>query len=227
MKVRTAIIACAGLLAVTSPGAAERDEIESLLAACAQTASAAARIACLEDALADAYGVSTASASDSDARSESEPAAVVEDHGPAIDDPAPSVAEAAVAEDARAPAADGARRFGLPRIFGQDVERREVPSSDPEAERFGSEQVSARDAAKRDAESLRMSGRVVSSREVPYRRLEVELDNGQVWRQIQGDNQRIRIPDAELSVEIWESRLGGYQMRLHELGRTLRVERLQ
>jgi translation initiation factor IF-1 len=96
------------------------------------------------------------------------------------------------------------------------------------ADRLGAAQVAARTARRAPEDPGRMTARVEQAEVVPYRRLQVQLDNGQVWRQIQGDTQRITIRGADpLTVEIWEARAGGYQMRLNELGRTIRVERLR
>lgn len=63
---------------------------------------------------------------------------------------------------------------------------------------------------------------------VPYRRLQITLDNGMIWRQIEGDVQRLRIDEDDAStVEIWETRLGGYKLRFNDLARTIRVERIR
>lgn len=69
---------------------------------------------------------------------------------------------------------------------------------------------------------------VAGYRTVPYERLVVELENGQVWRQIKGDTQRIRVDlGRNQTVDISESSLGGYQLRLNEIRRTIRVERIR
>jgi hypothetical protein len=103
-----------------------------------------------------------------------------------------------------------------------------APPARADADRLGAAQVAAREARRTPADPGRMTARVEQAEVVPYRRLQVQLDNGQVWRQIQGDTQRITIRGVDpLTVEIWEARAGGFQMRLNELGRTIRVERLQ
>lgn len=103
-----------------------------------------------------------------------------------------------------------------------------APPATADADRLGAAQVAARKARRAPPDPGRLTARVEQTEVVPYRRLQVQLDNGQVWRQIQGDTQRITIRGADpLTVEIWEARAGGYQMRLNELGRTIRVERLQ
>ncbi|MCP5145636.1 MAG: hypothetical protein H6978_12585 [Gammaproteobacteria bacterium] len=69
---------------------------------------------------------------------------------------------------------------------------------------------------------------VVGFREYVPGLLEIELDNGQVWRQISGDAARVRLTSTEpQAVEMWSSWAGGYRMRLVDSERTLRVERLR
>ena len=98
---------------------------------------------------------------------------------------------------------------------------------------LGAEQVAARTASRQTApkpESDKQVFTVRSTRTVPYEKLEVSLANGQVWRQIKGDSQKIRIPRKyrdSLNVEIWSAPVSGYKMRLTELNRTIRVERLR
>ena len=63
---------------------------------------------------------------------------------------------------------------------------------------------------------------------VPYERMVVHLENGQVWRQIKGDKNRIRTSlERNQTADITESRLSGYTLRLNEIRRTIRVERIR
>lgn len=105
----------------------------------------------------------------------------------------------------------------------------EVAEKEPE---LGSEQVAARTATRETTSTPneRQAFAVVSTRTVPYEKLEVTLANGQVWRQIKGDTQKIRVPRkyrSSLDVEIWRAPVSGYKMRLTDLRRTIRVERLR
>lgn len=69
---------------------------------------------------------------------------------------------------------------------------------------------------------------VASYSKVPYEKLLVRLENGQVWRQIKGDTQTIRVNlKRNQTVDIEESSFGGYKLRLNEIRRTIRVERVQ
>lgn len=91
---------------------------------------------------------------------------------------------------------------------------------------IGAAQVRARNSTG-DLESAHAL-RVASYNTVPFRRLQVELENGQVWRQIEGDTQRIRVDlERNQTVDIEESGLGGYKLRLNEIARTIRVERIR
>ncbi len=74
----------------------------------------------------------------------------------------------------------------------------------------------------------RTPGLIVASERVHPNRLQVRLENGQIWRQVQGDTQIVELRhDASVPVEMWGSQTGGYRMRMIGVGRTLRVERIQ
>jgi hypothetical protein len=146
---------------------------------------------------------------------------------------APAAAPTPAPATAEPPPRRGFRLPGVPFIGGGDDERSQpqvFSSEAPEAAELGAEQVANIDRAAGRAPPRgpepRMTAGVVSAREVPYKRLEVELDNGQVWRQTQADenwdSRRYRDP---IDVEIWASAFGGYRMRIVEQDRTLRVER--
>lgn len=97
---------------------------------------------------------------------------------------------------------------------------------------LGAEQVAARTSRKdgSSAENERSTFTVASTRTVPYKKLEVTLENGQVWRQSNGDSRNIYVPKRfrdSLTVEIWQASLGGYRMHLKEIKKTVRVRRLK
>lgn len=96
---------------------------------------------------------------------------------------------------------------------------------------IGQEQVDARTET-RDERLARLSevrGLKVSEFEyVGYRKLQVRLENGQIWRQIKGDVQDIRVSvGRNPTVDISESSIGGYKLRLNEIKRTIRVQRIR
>jgi len=96
---------------------------------------------------------------------------------------------------------------------------------------IGAEQVIAKTQTREELrENLKAAGglQVASYDQVPYERLLVILENGQVWRQIKGDTQKIRVDlKRNQTVDITESSLGGYKLQLNEMRRTVRVERVQ
>ena len=96
---------------------------------------------------------------------------------------------------------------------------------------IGASQVVARNQTREEQiESLeKETGMVVASYDtVPYEKLLVTLENGQVWRQITGDTQKIRVDlKRNQTVDIEESSLGGYKLHLKEMRRTVRVQRVQ
>jgi len=104
-------------------------------------------------------------------------------------------------------------------------------ADESEPPEIGAEQVRARSetAAEREARLASVSGlRVAAYSEVPFQRLRVELENGQVWQQIKGDTQHVRVDlERNQTVDIEESTLGGYKLRLNEVRRTIRVERIR
>jgi len=96
---------------------------------------------------------------------------------------------------------------------------------------IGADQVIARNQTREDIlEDLEEErGLVVASYDiVPYERLLIRLENGQVWRQSRGDKQKIRVDlRRNQTVDITESSLGGYKLRLNEMRRMIRVERVK
>ena len=83
-------------------------------------------------------------------------------------------------------------------------------------------------AEQREAE--RVESAIVAFEVVPYERLEVTLANGQVWRQISADNQRVagRLRRSrDYTATVREGAVGGYQLRINEISRIIRVERIR
>ena len=96
---------------------------------------------------------------------------------------------------------------------------------------IGAEQVIANNQAKASQKEARQEaqGMVIAKYEwVPYERMVVTFENGQVWRQIKGDTRRIRTSlERNQTADITESGFGGYMLRLNEIRRTIRVERIR
>lgn len=142
------------------------------------------------------------------------------------------------------PASEAERRgFRLPRLsFGGNDEAatpaQQSASVAPAATGLGADQVNARNADPQDARERRqariaaerVASTVTEFRTIPYQRLEVHLANGQVWRQLPSDSQRVveRMRGSRAySVDVWEGNLGGYLLRVNELSRVIRVERIR
>ncbi len=179
---------------------------EAVIAACQALPTETERFDCLADALRRSSGEATAG-------------------DVAIAAPAP------VAPQASAPAAAAAveatvdsepRRGRLPFFGGQREER--VSSDAAEVQAFGQAQIETiREAPARTV----MSAAVVSSEIVGFKKLQVELDNGQVWRQVQSEPPWDEILyDTPEVVEIRESSFGGYRMRVGG-NRSVVVERVR
>ena len=187
---------------------------EDAIAHCRTAATAEARIACLEEAL------------------RAEPAA--ETTADTVETAAPE------------PRRRGFRLPGLP-FGGRDDDDEQIVSTSasastadnaapvPQAEGLGSEQVNARRTnrrsvqdAQREAEQVQSA--IISFDIIPYERLEVTLANGQVWRQISADNQRVagRLRRSRsYTATVREGVVGGYQLRINEISRIIRVERIR
>lgn len=110
-----------------------------------------------------------------------------------------------------------------------------VKTSSPEPETtpvgIGADQVVARNMTRDEhLESLeKAKGLVVTAyTTVPYEKLQITLENGQIWRQINGDTQKIRVDlKRNQTVDIEESSISGYKMQLNEIRRSVRVERVR
>ena len=183
---------------VSLAGASESPD--EIIESCRQADDVAARIACLEAAL---RGVA--------------PGTVLPESEPAVSPPHAEPSPAATS-DSTPPAAAV--------VAGGTAET----GKDDEAD-IGREQVEARTMTREQQLAQLESARdlkVAAYSEVPYRRIVVHLENGQVWRQIAGDNQYFRVSlGRNQTVDIAESPLGGYQLRFNQMRRTIRVERIE
>ena len=97
------------------------------------------------------------------------------------------------------------------------------------AESLGAEQAARRAGISSSSmEEERVAALIVSSERTHPNRLQIRLENGQVWRQVQGDTQFVELPgDEPIGAEIWRSGFGGYRMRVPSIGRVLKVERMR
>lgn len=103
-------------------------------------------------------------------------------------------------------------------------------SADREPERAGLDALGLERVEETANEGARYTATVVAFDVVGYRRLLVELENGQVWRQIDGDRRDVSRGlrgEETFEVELWQTGLGGYRMKIGPLDRTIRVDRVR
>ena len=189
---------CLCLVAFLLSAQASAQDSADAIADCARISSTGDRILCLENALREGSD---------------EKAAESVDSGKPLAQTADEPAEPSLA-------------------VGTAVESGEVVADLPSTkDEIGAEQVLARTstAEDRDSDLASVTDQLVENyRIVPYERIVVELENGQIWRQIKGDTQRFSVSlRKNQTVDITESRFGGYQLRLNEMRRTIRVERIK
>lgn len=205
------------ILSLSMAPAAGQDAIER----CRQAAGDAERIACLEAALSR--------------RSQAPEAPGKPTPGPEEDDmPVPL----AVPDPVATPESEGdddARNAPEPEPAASQTQRSPAQqavtgSGERAAADIGAEQLARRRGRDDETDPLASASdlAVASFDYVPYNRLQVTLENGQVWLQITGDTQHIRASlRKNRTVDIEESSLGGYKLRLNEMRRTIRVERVR
>lgn len=201
------------ILSLSMGPAAGQDAIER----CRQAAGDAERIACLEAALSGQSRVPEAP----DAAEEREPVS------PDVPEPVAAAASRDRDDDARndAEPAPGSNRTQV-----NPDPRPRSGSGEPAAADIGAEQLARRRGRDGETNSLASASdlAVASFDYVPYNRLQVTLENGQVWLQLTGDTQHIRASlRKNRTVDIEKSSLGGYKLRLNEMRRTIRVERVK
>lgn len=114
---------------------------------------------------------------------------------------------------------------------GDTQPERNVALASPPSTRqsLGLEQVARREGTQRESEDAApVAAMIVASERVHPNRLQVRLEDGQIWRQIQGDTQIVELGrNARVPAEIWSSGLGGYRLRLVNQRRVLKVERIR
>jgi len=208
---------------------------DAAIAACADIEDQSIRIECLEAAIrvltADEASEVTGTGSTGSPSAAGEPRdspAAGPGADPQVSVPAPVAGEARVAGEAeKTPAERPAERPAS----AQDTEPAGTEGQAQPVSQLGADQVRARSESREErlARLQSASGlRVADYSTVPFRRLQVELENGQIWRQIQGDTQRIRVSlNRNQTVDIEESALGGFKLRLNEIKRTIRVQRIR
>jgi hypothetical protein len=97
----------------------------------------------------------------------------------------------------------------------------------PEAQ-FGAERLDkpTRDAAGQPAQIDEIKGTITSFSFLPNGRVLVTLSNGQVWRQIDGDNERFKGKEGELAT-IERGIFGSYNLTVEGRNQLLKVQRVR
>ncbi len=216
-------LAAIALTSLASVSSADEGAIER----CREAASADERIACLEAAL-SAADESPADKVVDQQSAMTAPASVPSLPGPADDDVATTEeSDAALSTSSDAmpttpqstPVADAAAE-------ARDAVKPVQPPLQSE-KALGAEQIRSRAEAEAEL-AFESSLAVAGYTHFPHMRLEVRLANGQVWRQIKGDTQEVRATlRKNQTVDIEQSSLGGYKLRLNEMRRTIRVRRIK
>ena len=114
-------------------------------------------------------------------------------------------------------------------IFGGGGERADalVASESEFARGLGAEQVNARSGSG-ESEDIRVQAKIVELTKWGPGLNQFELDNGQVWRQLDGDTQQVRLGGSDpRDVELFGSWAGGYRMRIPSQRLTLQVRRIR
>ncbi len=99
-----------------------------------------------------------------------------------------------------------------------------------EEDQFGAEALaSTRHAKNEKRKTQKLEADVVEFRVNSLGVLTAVLDNGQVWRQLTSDDERIILPkkDRKLTVTVKKGMVGNYRMTINELKRTIRVRRIK
>ncbi len=220
------VIASAAFAALVAPAAlaqAPQDAVER----CRAAAPDAERIACLEAALLGGAGAQDAA--DDPAET---PAAPIPRAAP---QPAPVPAPEAEGDAARSGVFSRLPFIGRGRDDAPAGREPEAGAATPPATGLGAEQVEARRAREAERENgvgrapePTLAAQIVDFAYTAGGQLVVVLDNGQAWGQIAGDTSEIDLAENErYTVEIERGAVSGYRLRINELRRIIRVERLR
>jgi hypothetical protein len=138
----------------------------------------------------------------------------------------PSAPEApAVASAQRPTEKDQSSWFGFDMgdLFGSSPKAQTTPGQ------FGADQLPQKQASVQKHEIDSITAGLQEYAKTPFGKFIVFLDNGQIWRQLQGDDGVAYFPrDLKgVSVEISRGLLGSYNMHLVGSARTYKVERVK
>lgn len=94
---------------------------------------------------------------------------------------------------------------------------------------FGAEDVTKKEKKKRPKGQQSITAKIADLSKNSAGRLTIELDNGQIWRQIRSDSGKLLLPKKPegRAVIIRRGLLGSYVLRTNKSNRTIRVERIR
>ena len=201
------------MLAISGPAGAQETGSALLhsLAGCAGLSDSAARLACY-DRLAPQVKAALAAPA---AAAAAPPAAPTAPAAPAVASAQPPTAK------------DQSSWFGFDMgdIFGN--------SSSPEKQttptQFGADQLPQKQASVEKHEIDSITAGLQEYAKTPFGKFIVFLDNGQIWRQLQGDEGIVHFPRnlKGVHVEISRGLLGSYNMQVIGSARSYKVERVK
>ncbi len=99
----------------------------------------------------------------------------------------------------------------------------------PEAD-FGGERLRARKEQREKGRRQSLTAQIVEIVVNPFDKVTVTLDNGQVWRQLDGDDRTVLFPadgPEVYTAQIKQGLFGNYMMKIVERDRTIRVRRIE
>ncbi|MEL7487892.1 MAG: hypothetical protein AAGJ87_11825 [Pseudomonadota bacterium] len=213
MKSLTAIVAGIAIFGIEAGGgfaahAAEDDVLVSRLLACRDIAKNKKRLACLDDAIAS-LGVSGAPAAPGEAITQA---------------PSPTAPSRVVNAPSDAPSTLDAAPAPGPAIASAPPS----PTVDP-GDDFGSEDLRQPRRDKEENKPQALTAAVVEIAKNKRGKLIVILDNGQVWRQLKADTNKLLVPKdpAGETVIVRKRSLGSYQLGFERDRRRIKVERIK
>lgn len=95
---------------------------------------------------------------------------------------------------------------------------------------FGGERLRAREEQRKNQGRPSLTVQIIEVVVNPFDKITVTLDNGQVWRQLDGDDRTVLFPDNGPQVytaQIKQGFLGNYTMKIVERDRSIRVRRIK
>jgi len=115
--------------------------------------------------------------------------------------------------------------FDIGGLFGSSPAQQTTP------EKFGSERLPAQPPAPGEPPPMEaldhITAKVTDFSYTPFGKFIVFLDNGQVWRQVEGDSDKANFERSGNTVSIERAALGSYAMMINDSSKTYKVKRVK